>query len=112
MKRNIAKLVVILIGSFLMMEFYRCPICDSRTDARIKHTGQTLEAQLNYPVETIYLVAKEVVEVLELEEIVEIRLEELSQFRTLLVIRVDTFGDKNKSNVIFNQIVENLREES
>jgi outer membrane lipoprotein SlyB len=40
---------------------------------------------------------------------ITIKLEALSPSRTSLTMRVGIFGDKNKSNVIFRQIQENLR---
>ncbi len=110
-KRNPAKFLVLMFGSFLLFQSYRWCFPQLEADVRTKYVGQTLEAQLNYPVEAAYQETKKVIEVLEMKEIVEIRLESLPRSRTLMVIRIGKVGDKDKANVILSQIVKNLNEQ-
>ena len=42
-------------------------------------------------------------------KVITIKFEVLPRSRTKMAIRVGSFGDKNKSTVIFNRIMENLR---
>lgn len=92
----------------------------------------TLEATLDDPLEASYRAAKDALAELELpilhdtqddiaaelatrdahDEEITIRLEALPGSRTQMTIHASPLGDKNKSHVIFNQIMDNLTSSS
>ncbi len=98
-------------------------------DVRAEYEWGTLGATLDYPLDVAYLAAKEALTELDLvilqdeqddlagqllardahDELITIELEALPRSRTQMKIRVGSFGDKNKSSVVFNQIMEKLR---
>ena len=105
------------------------PIHDTGPDVRVEYDWGTLEAELDYPLDATFLAAKEALTALEVvilqdeqddlaaqllardahDEMITIEFEVLPRSRTQMTIRVGSFGDKNKSSVIFNRIMENLR---
>lgn len=118
----------LVIGGLLL-----CHGCGSGThgaggDTQAKYAWGTLKAQLDYPIETTYEAAREAVDELELtvsldeqddvaarilahdaqNDAIAIKFEALPESRTKMTIKVGDWGDKNKSNVIFDQIVGNL----
>jgi hypothetical protein len=125
---DVAKLLVILMLTGLVCSGCGSGIQGAGSDAEAKYGWGTLEATLQYPLGSVYEAAQTATSDLDLEvllserddlageilardaqeETVTIRLEALPRARTKMVIRVDVLGDKNKSNVIFNEIVKNL----
>jgi hypothetical protein len=110
-----------------------CPGCsstvqDPATGARAEYQWETLTAELDQEIGVVYPAAKEATDELDLrvmrEEVdglageirvidahldsIDIQMEAMPAGRTLLTIRVGIFGDKNKSTVLFGEIMENL----
>ena len=104
---------------------------ETAPDVRAKYAWDTLEAKLDYPIDEVYRAASDAVDQLDLHvmrqdhdgvagevatldaqrEHITVDLEALRGSQTLLEIRVGPFGDRNKSEVVFERIVENLRQE-
>jgi hypothetical protein len=105
------------------------PIHDTGPDARADYEWGTLGATLDYPLNLAFPAAKQALRELDVtilvdeqddlagqllardahDETITIELEALPRSRTQMKIRVGSFGDKNKSSVIFTRIMENLR---
>ena len=98
-------------------------------DARANYGWGTLKATLEYPIGATHEAAKKALEELNVtvlqdeqddlagellardaqDDLITIKLEVLPRSRTRMTIRIGTLGDKNKSNVVFNEVMENLR---
>lgn len=131
MKQNSISFLTVVIGSFILCQGCGSGIRGAGADAQAQYAWGKLKAQLHFPVETTYQASMKAAEELELsvfrdehdevaglitardaqDDTIKIKLEALPQSMTAMSIQVGTFGDKNKSNVIFNQIVKNLRQE-
>jgi len=129
MQWNKICITTILIGCLFLYQGCQSSIRSGGADAQAKYAWGALKAELDYPLETTYRAAKKAAEQLELsiytdrhDEVaglitardaqndeVKIKLEALPQSRTIMTVRVGTVGDKNKSHVIFNQVLDNLR---
>lgn len=101
---------------------------DPATGAEARYGWETLEAELEQPIWMVYDAARDAVDEFELKllrahlngiaaevvaldahlDTVNIRLEALPEVGSVLTIRVGTFGNKNKSIVLFAQIMEDL----
>jgi hypothetical protein len=114
-----------------------CPGCGSSVSVetgpgvRARYAWDTLKARLDYPIDKAYRAASEAVQQLDLDVLrqdhdgvagevsvldaqrdhITVELEALPGEQTIMQIRVGLFGDKNKSEVVFEQIVGNLGEE-
>lgn len=129
-------------AALILLTFAVCVLCpgcgptyrDPATGVEANYEWETLKAELDLEIDSVYPVARASVDELDLNvlrdkldgiaaeiraldahfETVDIRLEALPEARTLLTIRVGPFGDKNKSIVLFDRIVQNLaqREET
>ncbi len=100
-------------------------------DIRSRYEWDTLKARLDYPIDEVYRAASDAVVQLDLDVMrqdhdgvageissldaqrdnITVDLEALPGSRTIMEIRVNLFGDRNKSEVIFEQIAANLRRE-
>lgn len=116
-----------------------CPGCgptyrDPATGVEARYEWETLTAELDLEIGDVYPAARAAVDALDLRVLrdkldgiaaeiraldahfdnVDVKLEAMPEARTLLTIRVGLFGNKNKSVVLFDQIVQNLaqREET
>ncbi len=110
-----------------------CPGCaptyrDPATGVEARYEWETLRTELGEPISTVYYAARDAAQELDLRmlrcdldgiaaeivaldahlETVYIRLEALPESRSLVMIRVGMFGSKNKSIVLFSQIMEQL----
>ena len=101
---------------------------DPATGAEARYEWETLKAELDQPISEVYYAAKDTARELDLRplrydldgiaaeiialdahfETVNIRVETLPESRSLLTIRIGLFGDKNKSVVLFSEIMERL----
>lgn len=101
---------------------------DPTTGEKATYGMQTLKARLDVDVGTVYAAARRAAGDLNLKvmraaedgisgeiraydaqrEQVEIRLKAMPEGRTLLAINIGAFGDKNKSVVVFEHIIDNL----
>lgn len=113
-----------------------CPGCgtprmQSGSDVRAKYAWDTLRARLDYPIDDTYRAASDAVRQLDLDvlwhdhdgvagqistldaqrEHISVEMEALVGGQTALWIRAGIFGDRNKAEVVFERIMENLREE-
>ena len=104
---------------------------ENTSDVRARYAWDALNARLDYTVDEVHEAASGAVHQLDLDvlrddhdgvagevstvdaprENIVIDMEALPGSRTILTIRADIFGDRNKSEVIFEQIMENLRRE-
>jgi len=93
-----------------------------------RYEWETLRAEIDAPVSTVFYAAKDAAEELDLELLrcaldglageiialdanrddVDIHLEALPESRSLLAIRIGVFGSVNKSEVLFSRIGEEL----
>jgi len=100
-------------------------------NVQARYTWDILRARLDYPIDEVFRAASEAARQLELNvmredhdgvagevlamdaqrEHITIDLEALPGSQTVMHIRVDVFGDRNKSEVVFEQIVKNLGED-
>lgn len=128
MTRHSATLIVLTAAGSVL-----CPGCgpsyrDPATGVEARYWWQTLGAELDLEVREVYPAARTAVDTLDLRvlrakvdgiaaEIVvvdahfdttHIRLHALPETRTLLTIRVSLFGDRNKSAVLFSEIMRHL----
>jgi hypothetical protein len=105
-----------------------CTYQDPATGAEATYAFETLKAELDLGIGTVYTAAKEAVNELSLRttraaqdgisgeiravdaqlDRVEIRVGALPGARTQVAIRVGLFGDRDKSIVVFEQIMANL----
>jgi len=124
-----------MVAGFVLSGFLLCPGCGTSVQpgSDIRHAGyawDTLRARLEYPIDEVYRAATDAVHQLDLNvmwrdhdgvaaeistvdaqrENITIDLEAMPQGQTHLAIRAGVFGDKNKSEVIFEQLMDNLRE--
>jgi len=131
MRQIMTGILALAISGLFLCSGCHSEISGAGADTKAKYEWGTLKAELNYPIETTFMAAKKAAEELELtvildqhdevaglimardaqEEKVKIKLEALPMSRTILTIHVGMFGDKNKSNVIFNQVVKNISKE-
>jgi hypothetical protein len=101
---------------------------DPATGAEARYEWETLKAELDQPISEVYYAARDTARDLDLRplrydldgiaaeiialdahfETVNIRVETLPESRSLLTIRIGLFGDKNKSVVLFSEIMERL----
>lgn len=101
---------------------------DPATGAEARYEWETLRTELDEPIATMYAAARDAARELDLRtqrcdldgiaaeilaldahlETVTIRLEALPESRSLLTIRVGLFGNRNKSVVLFSEIMEQL----
>lgn len=101
---------------------------DPQTGVEANYGWETLKAELDLGLRAVYPAAHNAVDELDLKvmrshvngiaaqvyaldahlDSVDIRLEALPESRTLLTIRIGLFGNRNKSIVLFDQIMENL----
>jgi hypothetical protein len=112
-----------------------CPGCaayhDPASGAKAWYGCETLRAKLDLEIGAVYVAAKQATADLYLKvrrsaadgisgeiraldaryDTVEIRLKALPRNRTAVAIRIEPFGDKQKSIVVFVQIMENLSRE-
>jgi len=104
---------------------------DPATGKEATYSVDTLRTRLDLEIGTVYDAAREAARELRLRmvraaedgisgeiravnaqhDLVDIELGALPQQRTLLAIRIGAFGDRNKSIVLFEQILQNLSEE-
>jgi hypothetical protein len=132
MKRKTVNHLILILSGLLLFSGCGSGVKVTGADAQTEYRFGTLEAKLNYPVATVYQASKKAAIQLELpvlfeeqdnvaalivardaqDENIKIELEALPGSRTIMTIRVGILGDKNKTNVIFSKIVENLRQES
>lgn len=131
--RSIATMAVGIVGSGLLL----CPGCggtsvETGSDIRAGYAWDTLRARLDYPIDEVYRAASDAVSQLGLEvlrhdhdgvageiytldaqrDTITIDVEAMPKGRTYLAIRTGVFGDRNKSEVIFERLLENLGQES
>jgi len=124
-----------MVAGFVLAGFLFCPGCggpsvQTGSDVRAGYAWDTLRARLDHPIDEVYRAATDAVHQLDLEvmyrdhdgvageistvdaqrENITIDLEAMPRGRTYLAVRVNVFGDKNKSEVIFERLMENLRE--
>ncbi len=131
MRRVTIMFVGLILGVCLL-----CQGCESSVaagaDVRATYTWDVLKAKMDYPIDEVFNAASNAVDQLDLKvmwhdqdgvagevatldaqrENITIDVEALPGSRTILTIRAGIFGDKNKSEVIFEQIMENLRQEA
>jgi len=101
---------------------------DPETGVEANYGWETLKAELDLGIREVYPAARAAADELDLKvmrsrvngiaaevyaldahlDSVDIRLEAMPQSRTLLTIRIGLFGNRNKSIVLFDQIVQNL----
>jgi len=129
MKAEVIGLVAVGIASAML-----CQSCasyrDPATGEEAKYGFETLRATVHLEIGTVYAAARKATLDFRLKavraaedgisgeirawdaqsDLVEVRLGALPENRTLLTIRVGTFGDRNKSLVLFERIMENLSE--
>jgi hypothetical protein len=130
MRRNVTSFLVFLAGGFLLCQGCSSGIQGPGADFNAQYEWGTLKAKLDYPISAAHKAAKAAVEELKLKVVydahdsvagqiiardadrqtIKIMLDALPMSRTALTMTVGFFGDKSKSNVIFNKIVENLRQ--
>jgi hypothetical protein len=127
MKVSVAMLVI--LGTLGGLSVPGCTTYrDPATGAEATYIFETLKARLNLEIGPVYAAAEKAVQELHLRlmrqaedgisaeiraidshyQTVDIRLAALPQGRTLLTIRVGVIGDKDKSIVLFEQIMRNL----
>jgi hypothetical protein len=130
MRRIVTSLLVLLACGLLVCQGCSSGIRGPGADFDAKYEWGTLKAKLDYPISAAHKAAKEAVEALKLKIVydahddvsgqiiardanrqsIKIMLDALPMSKTALTLTVGFFGDKSKSNVIFNKIVENLRQ--
>jgi hypothetical protein len=127
--------VVIVYVGLVLSGAVLCQGCGTSVETgrniRARYVWDTLHARLRYPIDDVYHAASDAVRQLDLDVVasdhdgvagvistldaqrdyITIDLESMPRARTLLRIRAGVFGDRNKSEVIFERIVENLGEE-
>jgi len=101
---------------------------DPETGIEADYGWETLRSEMDLGIHEVYPAARDAADELDLEVMrshvngiaaeilaldahldrVDIQLEAMPQSRTLLTIRIGTFGNRNKSVVLFERIVENL----
>jgi len=123
--------VGLILGVCLLCQGCRSSM-ETGPDVRARYTWDVLKAKLDYPIDEVFGAASDAVDQLDLKvmwhdqdgiagevatidaqrENITIDVEALPGSRTILTIRAGIFGDKNKSEVIFERIMENLRQEA
>jgi hypothetical protein len=127
MKARVVALMVLGTAGGLLL-----PGCggyrDPTTGEQARYGFETLKSRLDLPIETVYAAAQKAAVDLHLKvarsaqdgisaeiraidaryDSVEIRLGALPEDRTQLCITVGPFGDRNKSIVLFERVMENL----
>jgi hypothetical protein len=126
---RLAITVVFIVGIGCLL----CPGCapayrDPATGVEARYEWETLRAELDQPISEVYYAARDAAEDLDLRplrygldgiaaeiialdahhDMVNIRLNALPKARSRLTIRIGLFGDKNKSVVLFGEIMERL----
>lgn len=122
--------ILILTTAGMTLGFAGCgsEVHSPQRDALAEYEWGTLEASTNHPLERTYTATTKALSDLELGswydrhddiaaeiiardaqgDVVTINLEALPESRTQVKIRISRFGDKNKSQVVFNHIMEHL----
>lgn len=110
-----------------------CPGCgpayrDPQTGVEANYAWETLRAELDLEIREVYPAAHGAADEMDLKvmrsrvngiaaevfaldahlDTVDIRMEAMPEFRTLLTIRIGLFGNRNKSVVLFDRIMANL----
>lgn len=129
--RNTTAWLMLLIGGLCLCQGCSPHVRGTGTDAQAQYAWGKLKAELDYPIEATYQAAEKAMEQLELavltgehdevageilardahDDTVRVELEALPRSRTKMTVRAGFLGDKNKTNVIFNTIMDNLRED-
>jgi hypothetical protein len=128
--------VTVISVGFILGGLLLCQGCGTSVQTgpgvRASYGCETLRARMDYPIDDAYRAASDAVQQLDLcvlrhdqdevageiytldaqRDTIAIEMEALPGERTLLTIRVDLFGNKNKSEVVFERIVENLQGEA
>lgn len=128
MTRRGAALVLLTLAGLVLFPGCGPAYRDPATGLEASYEWETLASELDLEIDDVYPAACATVDELDLRvlrdtldgiaaeilaldahfETVTVRLAALPEARTLLTIRIGLFGDKNKSIVLFSQIVRNL----
>jgi hypothetical protein len=130
MKRRAVAIRALVIGGCLLLAGCGSPAIETGPGVRAGYAWDTLYARLDYPIGEVYHAAGAAVKELHLKvlrhgrdgvageisamdaqhEYIWIDLQAWPRSRTALTIRAGVFGDRNKSAVIFERILEDLGE--
>ena len=131
MRIHLFCLVLVLAGLMVNAAGCLAVVAGAGAAGTVAYMRGDLEAEEPYPIDTVYAAAREAMEKLELSVLegktekdalsativardaadkrVAVRLKAQSEQTTKVSVRIGTFGDQTKANMIYNRIRENLR---